>query len=223
MNVDVRSRKLTFFFDFVSHNAYLASTRLQTLALHHNLEIEYVAVVFGAILRTHGGLGPAEIRPKSLWMIRDVLRKSKLLGIPLAPPPSHPFNPLLALRVSCVALPAARRRELIAALFTACWVHSRDISKPEVVAAVLDGIGLDGTGLVAAAATAAIKQCLREHTDNAIARGVFGVPTMIVDEQLFWGYDDWPHLERYLRGDDPLTAADLEPWLQVKPGLQRRR
>jgi 2-hydroxychromene-2-carboxylate isomerase len=88
---------------------------------------------------------------------------------------------------------------------------------------VLDEIGLDGAGLVAAAATAEVKARLREHTDSAIERGVFGVPTMIFGDQLFWGHDDWPHLERYLRGEDPLTADDLDPWLRVKPSLQRRR
>jgi 2-hydroxychromene-2-carboxylate isomerase len=88
---------------------------------------------------------------------------------------------------------------------------------------MLDEIGLDGARLVDEAAGDGAKARLRANTDAALASGVFGVPTMIVDDQLFWGYDDWPNLERYLRGEDPLTADDLEPWMQVRPGIQRKR
>ncbi len=223
MNPESRPRKLTFLFDYISHNAYISWTQLDSLARRFDLEVETVPVLFGGLLNAHGGLGPAEIPAKSLWMIRDVIRKAKMLGVPLAPPASHPFNPLVALRVTCVAMPPVQRHALIEALFAACWTRGRDISKPEIVTAVLDGIGLDGAGLVAAAATAEVKARLREHTDSAVQRGVFGVPTMMVGDQLFWGHDDWPHLERYLRGEEPLTADDLDPWLRVKPGLQRRR
>ncbi len=216
-------RTLTFYFDFISHNAYIAWTQLASLASRHDLEIEYVPVLFGAILKEHGGLGPAEIPAKSLWMIRDVVRKAKLLGIPMAPPASHPFNPLIALRVSCLPMPHADLERLVEALFVAAWAERRDVSSAQIVEEILAGAGLDGPGLVTAAAATDNKARLQANTEMAVATGVFGVPTMIVDDVLFWGYDDWPHLERCLAGEDPLAAGDLEPWLGVRPSIQRRR
>lgn len=216
-------RKLDFYFDYISHNAYLAWTQLAPLAHRYGLEVVRIPVLFGALLQAHGGLGPAEIPAKSLWMIRDVLRKARMLGVPLAPPATHPFNPLLPLRVTCLPLPGADQGRVISSLYEAAWAHGRDISSANVVAAVLDEIGLDGARLVDEAAGDGAKARLRANTDAALASGVFGVPTMIVDDQLFWGYDDWPNLERYLRGEDPLTADDLEPWMQVRPGIQRKR
>ena len=92
------ARRATFYFDFISHNAYLAWTQLGPLAERHAVAFELVPVVFGALLAAHGQLGPAEVPPKSRWMLRDVVRKARLAGVPLAPPHSHPFNPLPSLR-----------------------------------------------------------------------------------------------------------------------------
>jgi 2-hydroxychromene-2-carboxylate isomerase len=67
-----------------------------------------------------------------------------------------------------------------------------------------------------------VKQALRDRSNQAIERGVFGVPTMIVDDELFWGEDSFPHLERYLAGDDPVSHEDIEAWLAVRASAQRR-
>lgn len=216
-------RRLEFWFDYVSHNAYLAWTRLDALATRHDLEVVLAPVLFAGLLQAHGQLGPAEIRPKSEWMLRDVLRKAARLGVPIAPPASHPFNPLLALRVTISPLAGERRAALVRGLFEAVWVESRDVSEPRVVAAIADAAGLDGEALLADAATPATKALLKTRTDEAIAAGVFGVPSMRVGDALFWGFDDLPEIERYLRGDDPLRSLDLEPWRAVKPSVQRRR
>ena len=76
-----------------------------------------------------------------------------------------------------------------------------------MVERILGDLGLDGSALVARAQEPEVKARLRRDTDDAIARGVFGVPTMETGGELFWGYDDFPFLERFLAGDDPLPAA----------------
>jgi len=88
---------------------------------------------------------------------------------------------------------------------------------------VLDALGLDGSALVAAAQSPEAKERLRAQTDAAIGRGVFGVPSMVVDDEIFWGFDDLGHLEVFLRGEDPLRDGDLQPWSQVRPTAHRRR
>ncbi len=217
------NRRIRFLFDFISHNAYLAWTQVHELAARHSVAVEPVPVLFAGLLKRHGQLGPAEIPGKNRWMLRDCLRKATRLGIDFRPPASHPFNPLVPLRAACVEMTDDRRRRLIDALFSAAWAEGLDVSQPAVVGTALTAAGLDGDSIVAAGDGADARAALRANTDRAIADGVFGVPTMLVDDQLFWGFDDFPVLEDYLAGADPLTPQMLTPWLDVKPSVDRRR
>ena len=102
-------------------------------------------------------------------------------------------------------------------------MDSLDVSSREVVASVANTVGLDGNHLVEQAASLPIKQQLQDHTATAIEAGVFGVPSMQVDDQLFWGFDDFGHLHRYLAGEDPLNEAGYADWLNIRAGSQRTR
>jgi 2-hydroxychromene-2-carboxylate isomerase len=213
-----------FLFDYISSNAYLAWAELPKLAARHGWAVEPVPVLFAGLLEAHGQLGPAEVRPKAYWMFRNNLRKAALLGLPLRPPRFHPFNPLLALRVSSLPLPADPRAALITALFEAVWARELHVSEPAVVAAVADELGLPGAALVEQAQAPEAKSLLRSRTDEAIAAGVFGVPTFLAGGELFWGYDDLPWLERFLAGRDPLDEAEVARWVRpVTASSVRRR
>jgi 2-hydroxychromene-2-carboxylate isomerase len=215
---------LYFYFDYLSTNAYVAWTQLPKLASRFGVAVEPVPVLFAGLLEAHGQLGPAEVRPKAIWMAKNNLRKAALLGIPLEPPRHHPWNPLLSLRVSSLELPAEQRSNLIDALFRAVWVRGLHVSEPAVVASVADELGLPGSALVEQAGRPESKARLRAQTDEAIAAGVFGVPAMRVGGELFWGYDDWPHLELFLAGKDPLDPRESEKWFgSVRPSAVRRR
>lgn len=219
----MRSDAIVFYFDFISHNAFIAWTQIRALASRHGRVVEPVPVVFGAMLKANGQLGPAEIPAKRAWMTRDILRKAARLGLTLAPPASHPFNPLLALRLVSQPLDDATRERLIDRLFRAAWSESRPLQEPEVLAELASELGLDGRALVARCDDPAVKETLRARTEAAIAAGVFGVPSMRVDDELFWGYDDFVHLELYLQGRDPLPRAALAAWESVRPSVNRRR
>jgi 2-hydroxychromene-2-carboxylate isomerase len=208
----VASRSVRFYFDYVSPNAYLAWTQLPALAARHEVTIEPVPVLFAGLLEAHGQLGPAEVAPKMRWMFRNVVRKAALLRVPLHPPAFHPFNPLLALRVSLLALDPAARWRLVGALFEGVWVRGLHVSEAPVVVALADQAGLAGAELLAQASAPEAKARLRAQTDDAAGRGVFGVPTMEVGGELFWGYDDFPQIERALAGTDPLTPAVWSGW-----------
>ena len=214
---------IRFYFDYISSNAYLAWKVLPALAAKYGHTLEPVPVLFAGLLNAHGQMGPAEVPAKSYWMWKNNLRKAKLLGIPLHPPAFHPFNPLLSLRVSSLDMSEDERRRIVDALFDAVWAEHLHVSDREVVARVLDGAGLSGKDMVARASEDAVKQRLRRQTDDAIASGVFGVPTMLVAAELFWGYDDLPYLERYLAGTDPLDPAVVPTEIPRASATRRRR
>jgi 2-hydroxychromene-2-carboxylate isomerase len=215
---------IRFYFDYESPNAYLAWTQLPKLASRHGYAVEPVAVLYAALLDANGQLGPGEQPTKGRWMAKNNLRKAALLGVPLNPPAFLPFNPLLALRMTILPLERAKRDALISAFFEAVWVRGLHVSEAEVAVRVADELGLPGAELLAQAGTPEIKSRLRANTDDAIAEGVFGVPSMIVGEELFWGYDDFPHLERCLAGNDPLDPAAWQRWSRpVRASSMRRK
>ena len=211
-----------FFFDFVSPYAYIAWAEAHRIAEAHGRSVEPVPVLFAALLNAHGTKGPAEVPAKRVYLFKDATRKAHALGLPtLVPPPTHPFNPLVALRVSALPHAPALRRRIIDALWAATWAGGDGIESPEAVGAVLARLGLDAAALLTAAAAPAAKAALKANTDGAIAAGVFGVPTALVDGELFWGVDALPHLDGFLGGRDPIDAAALERWRRIAPSATR--
>lgn len=205
------------YFDYISPNAYLAWTQLPALAERHGCVIEPVPVLFAGLLEAHRQLGPAEVPAKMRWMWKNTLRKAALLGVPLNAPAFHPFNPLLALRVTSLRVTAHAQLRLIDALFNAVWVRGMHVAEPSVVERVASQAGLDGSALIALAQQPECKAELRKQTGQAIADGVFGVPTMRVGGELFWGYDDLPFMQRFLDGTDPV---DSDSWANASAPLQ---
>ncbi len=217
------SAGLEFFFDYVSPNAYLAWPEVRRIAARSGRELLPKPVLFAGLLQAHGQVGPAEVRPKMTWMVRNCLRKAARLGVPLRAPASHPFNPLLALRATRALQGTAQYTTVVDALFTATWAESLDVSDPAVIGAVLTECGCQPAAVIEQAQTPRIKQLVRAETEAAIARGVFGVPTVTIGGELFFGFDDLPWLERYLSGDDLVDEAEFDAWLEVKPSAWRRR
>lgn len=212
--------KLQFYFDYISPNAYLAWRELPALLSGQNITVEPVPILFSAVLGACGQRGPAEIPAKMEWMVRNVLRKAKRLDIPLKPPSSHPFNPLLPLRTSCVHLPAERKAALIDAIFAATWADGVDVSNPTELRRALEMSGVDA--LIQQAGLPETKALLRQNTDSAIQCGIFGVPTMVVRGSLFWGYDDFADLNAFLRNQDSLPQEELPAWLALRASASRK-
>jgi 2-hydroxychromene-2-carboxylate isomerase len=214
---------LRFCFDYVSPYAYLAWTQIHALAERQGCRVEPVPVVFGALLDARGQKGPAEIPAKRAYIVKDCMRLAHAFGVPLALPPSHPFNPLLALRASSLPMPEDTRRALIDRLYAEAWGGGgRGVTDPAVVAETATSVGLDGAAVVRDASLQATKDLLRRHTDEALAAGAFGVPTILAGDELFWGVDSLPHLERFLGGGDPVTVEFVERWARLPSSAARR-
>lgn len=210
-----------FWFDYISHNAYLAWHGLKPIAEAHELSITPQPVVFAGLLNHYGGKGPAELAAKSQWMLKNVLRKSRLMGLPLQPPASHPFNPLLSLRATLAVEDHAARMRFIDSMFHAVWADSRDPNANETIRDCASTAGCNGDHVLELANDPDTKDALHNQTREAIRRNVFGVPSILIGDELFWGYDDLAFMRQYLEGKDPLDTNDLQQWQRVRPSARR--
>jgi 2-hydroxychromene-2-carboxylate isomerase len=212
-------RVLHFHFDYISPYSYLAWYQLRAFARAHELSIEPKPTLLAALLNAFGHKGPGEIPPKRSYMFKDCIRAATQLGIPFEPPHSHPFNPLASLRATLLDMETETRRRLVTKLFDATWAEKRDVGSPEVVAEICAEVGVpDARERIQ---DPAIKERLFAANQRAIELGVFGVPTMIVDGELFWGTDSFPHLTRYLAGEDPVRSEDLAAWAAIPASAHR--
>lgn len=181
-------RLVEFFFDPISPYAWLASRDIPRLEAA-GLTVDCRPVLFAGLLNAHGQKGPAEIPAKRTYTFRDVLRLAAQRGWTVQGPPTHPFNPLRALRL-CAAVDDRRERQRLAcALLDAAWELGRDLNETATLEAALDACGLAPRALLDAAATPEIKARLAAATQAAIEAGVFGVPSFRYEGELFWGAD----------------------------------
>ena len=192
-----------WYFDFVSPFAYLQSERLASLP--PRVSIRYRPVLFAGILNANGQKGPAEIPGKRAFTYRFVVWQARKLGIPIKFPHEHPFNPLplLRLAIACDGAPDAVHR-----IFRFVWRDGRLPDLPIEWAELTHDLGAHDAD--ARIASPEVKEALRRNTDEAIARGVFGVPTLAIGDELFWGVDATAMAADYVlagcRYDDPEYA-----------------
>ncbi len=209
-------KQADWYFDFISPFAYLQCAKLPEISRHATLTLR--PVLFAALLDHHGQLGPAEIAPKRDFIFRQALWLAQRNGIEMRLPPSHPFNPLPALRLA-IALEA--RADAVTAIFEFIWREGRDIGNPAEFEALAARLGVRDAA--ARIAEPAVKDALRQSTDAAIARGVFGVPTVTVDGELFWGFDATGFFLDYLDSPQQVRSTLFEPVAKFPQGAARRR
>ena len=208
--------KISWVFDVVSPFAYLAFARLAQLP--PNVELEMVPVLLAGLLDQFGQVGPAEIPSKRRFTYRFVLWRARRLGIPLRFPPAHPFNPLAAL---WLILAAGNDRRAAGTVLEAVFRDGRDVSDPAVIADLARVLGVADPQT--ALSDPAVKQRLRTNTEWAASRGIFGVPTLVIGDEFFWGHDAvdmaLDYLERPQAFQDPeMRLADSLP-----VGVTRRK
>lgn len=209
--------------DFISPYAYLVWTQIDRVAAAHGRSVRLVPVLFGAMLDAFGTIGPAEVPVKRAYTYLDIHRKAALFGVPLRMPPRHPFAPLVSLRAATSFADPAERARAVGALYRASWETGRGVDSEELVQEALDAAGLDGAAALERARTPEVKAALHRATSDAIARGIFGVPTLDVDGERFWGTDALPTLEAFLRGADPITPEIRAQIDAVPAGVERKR
>jgi 2-hydroxychromene-2-carboxylate isomerase len=204
-----------WYFDFVSPFAYLQSERLASLA--PGLRVRYRPILFAGLLDAIGQKGPAEIAAKRVFTYRFVVWQARKQGIALKFPHEHPFNPLplLRLAIACDCAPEAVHR-----IFRFVWRDGRLPDLPIEWAELAHDLGLpDAQARIAAPE---VKDALRRNTDEAIARGVFGVPTLAIGDLLFWGADATEMARDYVAGGCRFADPEYERVAALPEGAQRR-
>ena len=174
-----------FYFDFVSPYSYIALHRLKELPV----QVSYQPVLFAGLLNQWGQKGPAEIPAKRRWTYRWCTWWAKDLGIPFRFPAEHPFNPLSYLRL---ALACGSRPDAVKRIFESIWMHGENVADPRRFEALCRELRVEPAQLQQ------VKDELRKNTDEAAARGVFGVPSFVVDGEVFWGADSIDFLKAYV-------------------------
>lgn len=207
--------RATWYFDLISPFAYLHLKLLHKLPA--SLEMEYLPVLFAGLLKHWGHKGPAEIPAKRVYTYRYVTWLAQNLGIPFKIPPSHPFNSLAALRL---LIGAGSNQTNVTTAFDMIWKEGRDLQNPEEIAELGRRLGIKD--VQATLADEEIKLKLRTNTDMAISKGVFGVPTFLIGETLFWGQDSVDMMLGYLRDPDLFNASEMRRALNLPVGTTRR-
>jgi 2-hydroxychromene-2-carboxylate isomerase len=203
-------KQIDFYFDFISPFAYLAFEQLPEALAGHSYQVCYKPVLFAGLLQHHGQLGPAEIRGKRDWTYRQVMWLAHQHGIDMQMPASHPFNPLALLRlaVAC-SIDGQPNRFVTESIFRHVWRGGLEAADPARLQALVQQLAPRRE-----LAQTEVKSQLRKLTDEALALGLFGVPTLVVDGKVFWGFDALPMLGDYLAsgawfaGDAWQSAAD---------------
>lgn len=208
--------KVSWVFDVISPFSYLAFPRLAQLPPH--VQLELVPVLLAGLLERFGQLGPAEIPSKRRFTYRFVLWRARRLGVPLRMPPVHPFNPLAALRL---IIAAGSDKRAAGTVLDAVFRDGRDVSDPAVIADLAGVLGVPDPQT--AVNDPAIKQRLRANTDWAIARGIFGVPTLVVGEEFFWGHDAVDMALDYLKNPQAFADAVMQAADTLPVGVTRRK
>jgi 2-hydroxychromene-2-carboxylate isomerase len=190
-------KHITFYLDFISPYAYLAFEKLPEALMGLSYSVSYKPVLFAALLKHHGQLGPAEMPGKREWTYRQVLWLAHQHGLELQLPAQHPFNPIALLRLALACSESGLpNRYVCESIFRHVWQGGADAADPQRLQALTEQLTPKRD-----ANDDLVKIQLRANTDDAITNGVFGVPTFEVDGKLFWGLDALPMLKAYLEGD----------------------
>ena len=178
-------KTITFYLDFISPYAWLAFDALPQALEGISHRVVYKPVVFGAMLKHHGQLGPAEIPAKRDWTYRQVQWQARAQGTPLQLPASHPFNSLALLRLATACdADGEPNRFVCETLFRHVWQGGAAADDATRLHALTQQLAPQRS-----VDAAEVKDQLKAHTEEAIARGVFGAPTFFVGTEMFWGQD----------------------------------
>ena len=212
-------KQITFYLDFISPYAYLAFEKLPETLQGISHQVTYKPMLFASLLQHYGQLGPAEIKPKRDWTYRQVEWLGQHHGVPLDLTEAHPFNPIGLLRLAVACDPAGTpNRYATETIFRHVWRGGADAADPvrlqQLTRQLEPGRFPDSPE---------VKQQLRAHGEEALARGVFGVPTFAVDDKLFWGFDALPMLRDYLDGGAWFDGGDWAKAATLPEGLTRVR
>ena len=212
---NTQQRTIAFWFDFASNYSYLSVMRIGALARAAGVEVQWRPFLLGPIFKAQGWDNSPFVlqKEKGAYVWRDMVRECAKYGLAWRRPSEFPRRSLLSVRVALLGASEPWIAAFCERVMLANFVDDSDIGAVEVIAPILDGLGLDGAGIIAAAQGDENKVRLREATAQAQALGIFGAPSFVVEGELFWGND---------RLEDAVAFAGgrLRPVVAEKPGSE---
>jgi 2-hydroxychromene-2-carboxylate isomerase len=209
-------RQADWFFDVISPYAYLQFHQLHRLP--DDVEVRFRPVLFAGLLNHWGQLGPAEIEAKKRHTFLLTRWRAQKLVLPFKAPPRHPFNPLTLLRL---AIALGSDSAAIGVIFDHIWANGQDGQDPDSLTRLAEQLGIDD--LAAATSDAAVKDQLRLNTESAVSNGVYGVPTFLIEGQIFWGDDMFELMLEWLNGSPFMAEPESQRIMALPPASERRR
>ena len=193
------SKKVEFFFDVGSPASYLAWTQLESIAQRTNAKIIWRPMLLGAVFQATGNASPAAVPAKGAYMLKDLQHFSNIYGVPFNFNPFFPLNTMHLMRGATAYLEEPEFQTYLAAIFNALWSEQLNMESPEVVAEVLTKADIDVTDFMARISETEVKERLKDTTEEAVARGVFGAPSFFVNGEMFFGQDRLSFVETALK------------------------
>jgi 2-hydroxychromene-2-carboxylate isomerase len=191
---------IDFHFDFSSPYGYFASERIDALAARYARQVRWRPHLLGVVFKATGAAPLPSIPLKGAYALRDMVRTAAFLGIPYRHPDPFPVSAVIPARAFywLEGRDAGRAKALAHALFRAYFVHGSDISRLETVLSLCTGLGMDPVEARAGIEERETRERTRREVEQALAKGVFGSPYIVVDGEPFWGSDRMDQIERWL-------------------------
>jgi len=211
---------IEYYFDFLSPYSYLSWQWIREnkeQLVERRVQFSFKPVVLSSIIGHFDTKGPAQIETKRNYLFKDCLRFSKLKNIPFTTPEKLPFNSLYALRSSLVENVGDDQFKVIDLFFKKGWAEGKDIGNPDNLLIFLEEEGFDGKQILDKVNTKEMRKGLKANVKEALSKGVFGVPSFIIDKELFWGNDSIPFMESFLEENDFLDLNKYETFLRDHP------
>lgn len=194
------SKSVEFYFDFGSPTAYLAHKRLGQLSKQYDLQVLYMPMLLGGVFKATGNASPVAIPAKGKYMLeQDLPRFARRYGVPLNFNPHFPINTLSLMRGAIAAQRLGCMEAYVNLAFDAVWVQEKNMGDPAIVSQALTEAGLDADGLIALSQDPDVKAELVAATEAAVARGVFGAPTLFLDGAMYFGQDRLDFIEEAIK------------------------
>jgi 2-hydroxychromene-2-carboxylate isomerase len=193
------SKSVEFLFDFGSPYSYVAYHELRRIAKRQDAAITWTPMLLGGVFQATGNHSPAQIPAKGTWMQTDLLRWARRFGVEFRQNPFFPINTLTLMRGAVgYQMRSDRFLDYVDAIFSGMWQAQKNLGDAEVLAGYLGQHGFDAEQFKAMVSEPAVKEKLKQNTEHAVLRGVFGAPSFFVADQLYWGQDRLVFVEEAL-------------------------
>ncbi len=193
------SASIDFLFDFGSPYSYLAYHGVRQVAQRHQATLNWSPILLGGVFQATGNRSPMEVPAKAQWSQVDLERWARYWKVPFRHNPHFPINTLTLMRGAIgYQMKGERFLDYVDAIYSAMWRDAINLGEVTTLGGVLQRAGFDAPAFVAMVGDVAVKERLKQVTQEAIGRGVFGAPTFFVGNDMYWGQDRLPLIDAAL-------------------------